>query len=235
LLGEEVVEMEAVGVRAGRESRGHRFMHAGPVVITRPDGYGAAMRDAKVLVDPDERRARIVEEVNAAAAPHGTARIDDGNLEQVNCLVEWPVAVACSFDAAFLAVPPEALVVTMEENQKFFPVLGEDGRLLEHFVGIANVASKDAAQVRQGYERVIRPRFADAQFFFTEDIRQGLASMNAGLQAVTYQAALGTLAGKVARVAALAEAIAPAADVDPGLAARAAGLSKADLQSRLVG
>lgn len=235
LLGDEVVDIQTLGVRAGRESRGHRFMHAGPVVIARPDGYMAAMRDAKVLVDPDERRARIVEAVNAAAAPNGTARIDEDNLEQVSCLVEWPAAVACSFEAAFLAVPPEALVVTMEENQKFFPVLGEDGRLLEHFVGIANIESKDEAQVRQGYERVIRPRFADAQFFFTEDIRQGLASMNAGLQAVTYQAALGTVAGKVARVAALAEAIAPKADVDPSLAARAAGLSKADLQSRLVG
>lgn len=235
LLGEDVVEVETLGVRAGRESRGHRFMHAGPVAIARPGDYVAAMREASVLVDPDARRARIVEEVNAAAAPHGTARIDGDNLEQVNCLVEWPVAVACSFDPAFLAVPPEALVATMEANQKFFPVLGEDGRLLEHFIGIANIASRDEAQVRQGYERVIRPRFADAQFFFTEDIRQGLASMNAGLQSVTYQAALGTLAGKVARVAALAEAIAPAADVDPGLAARAAGLSKADLQSRLVG
>ena len=235
LLGDEVVDIQTLGVRAGRESRGHRFMHAGPVVIARPDDYIAAMRGAKVLVDPDERRARIVEAVNAAAAPNGTARIDEDNLEQVSCLVEWPAAVACSFEAAFLAVPPEALVVTMEENQKFFPVLGEDGRLLEHFVGIANIESKDEAQVRQGYERVIRPRFADAQFFFTEDIRQGLASMNAGLQAVTYQAALGTVAGKVARVAALAEAIAPKADVDPSLAARAAGLSKADLQSRLVG
>ena len=235
LLGEDVVDMEALGVRAGRESRGHRFMHSGPVPLARPGDYVEAMRDARVLVDPDERRARIVEEVNAAAAPHGSARIDGDNLEQVNCLVEWPVAVACSFDPAFLAVPPEALVATMEANQKFFPVLGEDGRLLEHFIGIANIASKDEAQVRLGYERVIRPRFADAQFFFTEDIRQGLASMNAGLGAVTYQASLGSVADKVARVAALAERIAPAAGVDPALAARAAGLSKADLQSRLVG
>ena len=235
LLGDEVVDIQALGVQAGRQSRGHRFMHEGPVVIDRPSDYVAAMRGAKVLVDPDERRARIVEEVNAAAAPHGSARIDAGNLEEVNCLVEWPVAVACSFEPAFLAVPPEALVTTMEANQKFFPVLGEDGRLLEHFIGVANIASTDEQQVRRGYERVIRPRFADAQFFFTEDIRQGLASMNAGLESVTYQAALGTLAGKVARVSALAGSIAPAAGADPALAARAAGLSKADLQSRLVG
>src|SRR3546814_7418990 len=95
----------------------------------------------------------------------------------------------------------------MEANQKFFPVLGEGGRLTEHFIGIANIASKDESEIRKGYERVIRPRFADAQFFFVEDMKQGLASMNDGLSSVTYQAKLGTVADKVARVAALAEAI----------------------------
>src|SRR3546814_16596501 len=122
----------------------------------------------------------------------------------------------------------------MEANQKFFPVLGDGGRLTEHFIGIANIASKDAAEIRKGYERVIRPRFADAQFFFVEDMKQGLASMNDGLSSVTYQAKLGTVADKVARVAALAEAIAPQVGVDPALARRAAELTKADLQSRMV-
>jgi glycyl-tRNA synthetase beta chain len=122
----------------------------------------------------------------------------------------------------------------MEANQKFFPVLAADGRLTHHFVGIANVPSKDPAEVRKGYERVIRPRFADAKFFFDEDVKQGLAAMNAGLAGVTYQAKLGSVADKVARVAALAEVIARAVDVDPALAHRAADLSKADLQSRLV-
>src|SRR3546814_3637373 len=122
----------------------------------------------------------------------------------------------------------------MEANQKFFPVLGDGGRLTEHFIGIANIASKDAAEIRKGYERVIRPRFADAQFFFVEDMKQGLASMNDGLSSVTYQAKLGTVADKVASVAALAEAIAPQFGVAPVLAKRPAELSKADLTSRMV-
>ena len=236
LLGDEIVEGEALGLRADRMSRGHRFMHDKTVWIARPDEYIETLRGARVLVDPDERRARIVEEVARAAqaASGGSARIDDDNLEQVNCLVEWPRAVACSFEPEFLAVPPEALVATMEANQKFFPVLDAGGRLTEHFIGIANIESKDEAQVRKGYERVIRPRFADAQFFFVEDMKQGLEAMNAGLASVTYQARLGTVADKVARVAALAETIAPQVGVDPALARRAAGLSKADLQSRLV-
>ena len=235
LLGEEVVEGELLGIRSDRMSRGHRFMHDKPVRIGRASDYVDALRGAKVLVDPDERRARIVAEVEAAAKQAGgSARIDADNLAQVECLVEWPAAVACSFEPGFLAVPQEALVTTMETNQKFFPVLGEGGRLSEHFIGIANIESKDPAQIRKGYERVIRPRFADAQFFFLEDMKQGLASMNDGLATVTYQAKLGTVADKVARVAALAEAIAPRVGVDPALAKRAAALSKADLQSRMV-
>ncbi|MEZ0472470.1 glycine--tRNA ligase subunit beta [Luteimonas salinilitoris] len=235
LLGDAVVGGEVFGVQADRMSRGHRFMHDKTVWIAHADDYLDALRAAKVLADPDERRARIVREVTQAAqAAGGTARIDGDNLEQVNCLVEWPQAVGCAFEAGFLAVPQEALIATMEANQKFFPVLGEDGRLREHFVGVANIESKDPAEVRKGYERVIRPRFADAKFFFVEDMKQGLASMNAGLRTVTYQQKLGSVADKVARVAALAEAIAAQVGVDPALARRAAELSKADLQSRLV-
>jgi glycyl-tRNA synthetase beta chain len=235
LLGDEVVEAELFGVRADRMSRGHRFLHDKTVWVARPDDYVDALRGGKVLVDPDERRARIVEQVQAAAkAAGGTARIDDDNLAQVNCLVEWPSAVACSFDPGFLAVPQEALVATMETNQKFFPVLDDAGGLTEHFIGVANIAPSNDSEIRKGYERVIRPRFADAQFFFAEDMKQGLASMNDGLANVTYQAKLGSVADKVQRVAALAEAIAPELGVDPKLARRAAELSKADLQSRLV-
>jgi glycyl-tRNA synthetase beta chain len=233
LLGKDVVEGEVLGIAAGRNSRGHRFHHDKAVWIGAPGDYVDALRGAKVLVDPDERRARVVREVEQAAGD-GVPRIDAGNLEQVNCLVEWPAAVACAFEDAFLAVPAEALVATMEDNQKFFPVLDGDGRLGSRFVGIANIESKDASEVRKGYERVIRPRFADARFFFVEDMKQGLAGMDAGLANVTYQVKLGTVADKVARVAALAEAIAPEAGVDPKLARRAAELSKADLQSRLV-
>ena len=235
LHGDQVVDASLFDVRSDRMSRGHRFMHEGPVWIGSPDDYIDALRAAHVLVDPDERRERIVREVrDAARAAGGVARIDDGNLEQVNCLVEWPDAVLCSFEQDFLAVPAEALVATMETNQKFFPVLDDAGRLTPHFIGVANIESKDVAAVRQGYERVIRPRFADARFFFDEDLKQGLASMNDGLQTVTYQAKLGTIADKVGRVAKLAAAIALRVGVDPALARRAAELSKADLQSRLV-
>ena len=235
LLGDHVVEGEVLGARAGRNSRGHRFMHDKPVWINGPRDYVEALRGARVLVDADERRGAIVREVeHAAAQAGGVARIADDNLEQVNCLVEWPSAVSCDFEETFLAVPQEALVATMEDNQKFFPVLDGQGRLTRHFIGVANIVSKDVAEVRKGYERVIRPRFADAKFFFVEDMKQGLASMQEGLRSVTYQARLGTLADKVARVASLAEAIAGDVGVDPALARRAAELSKADLQSRLV-
>ncbi len=235
LLGGEVVEAGVFGVRADRFSRGHRFLHDRQVWLSTPEDYVDSLRGAKVLVDPRERRERIVGQVEAAAAAvGGTARIDAGNLAEVECLVEWPRAVSCTFDEEYLAVPQEALVATMEANQKFFPVLDGEGRLGPHFIGVANVDPDDDTEIRRGYERVIRPRFADARFFFLEDMKQGLDSMNQGLASVTYQAKLGSVADKVARVAALAEAIAPQAGVDPALARRAAQLSKADLQSRLV-
>lgn len=235
LFGTDVVPAQLLGVVAGRDSRGHRFLHDTWVPLSAPGEYVAALEAASVLVDPDVRRARIVAEVEAAARQAGgSARITGDNLEQTVALVEWPSAVLCSFEQAFLAVPQEALIETMEVNQKFFPVLDAGGRLTEHFVGIANIVSKDVEQVRKGYERVIRPRFADAKFFFDEDLKQGLASMGEGLAGVTYQAKLGSVADKVAWVSALAQAIAPQVGVDAALAKRAAELAKNDLQSRMV-
>ena len=235
LFGNAVVDCELMGVRAGRQSRGHRFIHPGNVWVAAPDDYVAALRDAHVLVDADARRERIRNEAQQAAkAIGGHARISDDLLEEVNGLVEWPVAVACKFEREFLAVPHEALISTMETNQKFFAVLDGAQQLSEHFIGIANIDSKDAAEVRKGYERVIRPRFADAKFFFDEDLKQGLTSMGDGLKTVTYQAKLGSVADKVQRVAALAETIAKQVGADPAQARRAAELSKNDLQSRMV-
>lgn len=235
LFGSEVVPVQLFGVQADRISRGHRFLHDAPVALAQPGGYVAALQAAQVLVDPDARRARIVAEVEQAARQAGgSARISDDNLEQVVNLVEWPSAVLCHFEQAFLAVPQEALIETMESNQKFFPVLDAGGKLTEHFIGIANIVSRDVAEVAKGYERVIRPRFADAKFFFDEDLKQGLVAMGAGLASVTYQAKLGSIADKVQRVAALAEAIAPLVGVDAAQARRAAELSKNDLQSRMV-
>ncbi|MBE2212186.1 MAG: glycine--tRNA ligase subunit beta [Xanthomonadaceae bacterium] len=235
LLGDAVVEGEVMEIRAGRSSRGHRFMQAGVVDIASPGNYIEALRNAKVLVDPDARRARIVAEAEAVAREvGGTVRIDADLLEEVNGLNEWPVAVLGAFERDFLAVPQEALISTMEANQKFFPVFDAGQHLTEYFIGTSNIESKDVAEVRKGYERVIRPRFADARFFYDEDLKQGLVSMNEGLASVKYQDKLGTVADKVARVATLAETIAPQVGVDADTARRAAELSKADLQSRMV-
>ncbi len=235
LHGKDVVEAEVLGLKSDRMSRGHRFMHDKTVWLSSPEDYVSSLQAACVLVDPDARRSRIVESVNAeAAAAGGQARITDDNLEQVVNLVEWPSPVLCSFERDFLAVPQEALIETMEINQKFFPVLDSNGKLTEKFIGIANIESKNVAEVAKGYERVIRPRFADAKFFFDEDLKQGLESMGDGLKTVTYQAKLGSVADKVQRVVALAGLIAPQVGADPVLARRAALLAKNDLQSRMV-
>ncbi len=236
LFGNEVIDCDVLGVRSGRLSRGHRFHAPAAIELAAPSDYEARLHQARVIVDPVVRRSAIAAMVEQAASEAGgTARIDEGILDEVNCLVEWPVPILCSFESDFLRVPQEALILTMETNQKFFPVLDDEGRLTERFIGIANIESRDPAEIRKGYERVIRPRFADARFFYDEDRKQGLASMNAGLAQVTYHAKLGSIADKIERVAKLAYAIASqGADVDPALAERAARLSKADLQSRMV-
>lgn len=235
LHGTEIIEAEVLGLKADRMSRGHRFMHDKTVWLSSPEDYISSLQAAFVLVDADVRRARIVEQVNAAAATAGgQARITEDNLQQVVNLVEWPAPVLCSFEREFLAVPQEALIETMEINQKFFPVLDAGGKLTEKFIGIANIESKDVNEVSKGYERVIRPRFSDAKFFFDEDLKQGLESMGDGLKTVTYQAKLGSVADKVGRVVALAGVIAPQVGADPVLAKRAALLAKNDLQSRMV-
>ena len=236
LHGKDIVPVQLLGLASDRFSRGHRFMHDKQVWISDASEYVEAMAGAKVIVDADLRRERIVAQVTeTATAAGGVARISEDNLAQVVHLGEWPAPVLCSFEREFLAVPQEALIETMEINQKFFPVLDGEGRLTEKFIGIANIESKDVAEVAKGYERVIRPRFSDAKFFFNEDLKQGLVAMGKGLATVTYQAKLGTVADKVARVAALAEAIAPQVGVDAGKARRAAELAKNDLQSYMVG
>ena len=236
LHGDNVVEGEVLGLKADRMSRGHRFHHGKPVWISAPEQYIDALRQAYVLVDPVERLAKVRAEIERAARrADGIARVADALVEEVSCLVEWPSAILCGFEPEFLRVPHEALISTMESNQKFFPVLNHEHRLTERFIGIANIESKDPGEVRKGYERVIRPRFADARFFFDEDLKQGLESMREGLASVTYQQKLGSYADKSDRVAVLAEAIALQIGADAAQARRAAQLSKADLQSRMVG
>jgi len=238
LYGTTVVKnaiFSAFGIESDRFTRGHRFMANHPIELHSAADYLSALEQAYVLADPAMRRQRIIDQVNVAAANvGGVARITEDNLEQVVNLVEWPCAVSCQFEREYLAVPSEALIETMEVNQKFFPILDSNNHLTEHFVGIANIQSKNVADVAQGYERVIRPRFADAKFFFDEDLKQGLAAMGEGLTNVTWQAQLGSMADKVQRVMVLAQSIAEKIGVDPDLIARAASLAKNDLLSRLV-
>jgi len=237
LLGDKVIEGVVLGLTADRFSRGHRFHHAKPVWISTPEAYVEALRAAKVLVDPDERRRAVAETVERAADNDtgGRARLRDALLDEVKNLVEWPVGIACAFEREFLRVPPEALITTMESNQKFFPVFDREGKLTERFIGVANIESKDPAEVRKGYERVIRPRFADAAFFYDEDLKTPLASHQAALEQVTYQQKLGSVWQKCVRVAELARVVANRAGVDAGRATRAAALSKCDLMTRMVG
>ncbi len=236
LHGADVVDGEVLGLKSGRQSRGHRYMHPQPVHVADADGWLDAMRAAKVLADPAERRARVRAEVaRAAQATGGEPRLDEALLDEIANLVEWPVAIACDFERGFLAVPPEALVTTMETNQKFVPVFDAGGKLTEHFIGVANIESKQPAEIRKGYERVIRPRFADAKFFWDEDLKTPLASYQEQLKGVTYQQALGSLWDKSVRVAELARIVAGRVGVDAGAATRAASLSKCDLLTRMVG
>lgn len=240
LHGDQVIAGELFGVKGGRQSRGHRFMHPAPVHLVDADGYAESLRAAKVLADPVERRQRIRDEVAHVAPESSVPQLDEALTDELANLNEWPVAIACAFDREFLAVPHEALVTTMRANQKFVPVFDAEGRLTAHFVGIANIESKDPAQIRHGYERVIRPRFADARYFFDEDLKTPLASYQQGLRDVVWQRQLGSLWDKTVRVAELASSIAErlfaqGIEVDAAQVAHAAGLSRCDLLTRMVG
>ena len=236
LHGGQVVDAEIFGIRADRESRGHRFHHPLSVPIATADAYADALRAARVLADPRGRRERVRTEVaGAGRGTGGTPRLRDELLDEIANLTEWPVAIACTFDREFLRVPAEALITTMETNQKFVPVFDANGKLTEHFIGVANIESTDPAEIRKGYERVIRPRFADAKFFYDEDLKTPLSAHKDALKTVTYQQQLGSVADKSNRVAELARVIANRLGVDAALATHAASLSKCDLMTRMVG
>lgn len=235
LHGDSIVDAEIFGIASGRESRGHRFMHPQAVSIADANAYVDALRAAKVMVDPAERRGRVASEVARAANGLGAPHLSEPLRDEIANLTEWPVAIACAFDRDFLGVPPEALITTMETNQKFVPVFDATGQLTEHFIGVANIESKDASEIRRGYERVIRPRFADAKFFYDEDRKTPLAAHQQELQSVTYQKQLGSVWDKCVRVAELSRVIANRCGADAALSTRAASLSKCDLMTRMVG
>jgi glycyl-tRNA synthetase beta chain len=240
LHGDRVIEGEALGLKGGRQSRGHRFMHPKSVHLADADSYVDSLRAAKVLADPAERRARVRAQVQNAVGANDAPRLTETLCNEIANLTEWPIAIACTFDYEYLAVPHEALVMTMEANQKFVPVFDAQGKLTERFIGVANIETKEPAQIRHGYERVIRPRFADAKFFFDADLKIPLASHQQALREVTWQRALGSLWDKTVRVAELARAIAnrlreSGMEVDAALATHTAALSRCDLMTRMVG
>lgn len=236
LMGDEVVPCELLGLRAGRETRGHRFHCAGPLILNRPGEYEDRLRrEGFVIAGFDERKASIRRQVqDAARRAGGEADMDDELLEEVTALTEWPVAVEGSFDQDFLRLPVELLVLTMKKDQRYFPVRDQSGNLMNRFIAVANIDSSDPATVRQGNERVIRPRFADAKFFWDQDCRRPLADRLEDLKHVVFQERLGSMYDKSARVAALASDIALLTGADTELASRAGWLSRCDLVSETV-
>jgi len=236
LYGTDIVDATVLGLRANRETRGHRFHYNQSLDIASASEYASKLREiAHIIPDFNERKAMIEQQVNAEAEQvGGQAVIDSGLLNEVTALVEWPVALTGRFEERFLAVPAEALVSSMKEHQKYFHVVDADGQLMPHFITVANIISKDPAQVIDGNERVIRPRLSDAAFFFETDKKTTLASKRERLHTIVFQAKLGTVFTKTERVANVARAIAERLGVNTDEAVRAAQLCKCDLVSEMV-
>ncbi|MEQ8231971.1 MAG: glycine--tRNA ligase subunit beta, partial [Gammaproteobacteria bacterium] len=228
---------DLLGIGAGRSTRGHRFHHGGELPLAHADDYVHVLAaDGHVLVDFDARRARIVAQVEALLDESGGhAVMDDALVDEVTALVEWPAAIAGDFDAEFLELPEEALIASMQGHQKYFPVRDADGRLLNRFVTVANLDSRDPGVVRDGNERVIRPRLADARFFYRSDRTTPLAARRSGLADMLFEKRLGSLADKTDRVERLGAQLAAACSADRVQVVRAAALSRCDLLSAMVG
>ncbi|UVL03998.1 glycine--tRNA ligase subunit beta [Pseudomonas sp. B21-047] len=236
LLGDQVVDCTILAQQAGRESRGHRFHHPENVVITTPANYVEDLRKAYVLADFSERRELIAKRTaELAMQQEGSAIVPPALLDEVTALVEWPVPLVCSFEERFLDVPQEALITTMQDNQKYFCLLDSEGKLLPRFITVANVESRDPKQIVEGNEKVVRPRLTDAEFFFKQDKKQPLETFNERLKNVVFQAQLGTVYDKAERVSKLAAFIAPLIGGDAQRAGRAGLLSKCDLATEMVG
>ena len=236
LFGRDVVPATILGRNSGNQTHGHRFHAPEKVSITHADDYLATMRSAYVVADFAERKAFIAAEVEKTAASlNGKAQMDDALLEEVTSLVEWPVVLVGSFEESFLQVPAEPLISTMKDNQKYFPLLDNNGKLQNKFIFVANIASKDPQQIISGNEKVVRPRLSDAQFFFNTDRKQKLADRLDSLKTVLFQQQLGTLAEKSERIAKVAAFVAAKIGADGAAAERAGLLSKTDLMTNMVG
>jgi glycyl-tRNA synthetase beta chain len=235
LHGEEVIPLEVLGLPSGRITIGHRFHAPKPISIKSARSYAARLRSAKVIADFDERQSAVRDGVSAAAtAAGGTALIESDLLEEVTALVEWPVPVVGAFERRFLALPREVVIATIQDHQRYFAIQGTDSKLTGGFVTVSNIESRDPAKVREGNERVVRPRLSDAAFFWEQDLRTPLSLRAKELGNVTFQAKLGSYAQKTERVKALALLIGQRIGAGIDVAA-AAELAKADLLSAMVG
>jgi glycyl-tRNA synthetase beta chain len=237
LFGNEVVPARVLDTAAGAVSFGHRFMAPAPLRIRTPSQYAKALfTRGKVVVAFEARRASIRAQVESLAAGlGGRAVLDEALLDEVTALVEWPVAIAGQFETRFLQLPREVLLSTLQHHQRYFAVETPAGDLLPWFITISNIDSPDAASVRAGNERVVRPRLADAAFFWEQDRRVPLAARRSQLDAVTFQAQLGSLGERTERISVLAGLIAPHIGAEPLHTARAAQLAKCDLLTAMVG
>lgn len=235
MFGDNIIQGEALGIQSNNVLQGHRFHHEGLVSLNHANDYVAALKQAYVVADYQERKQLIINQIkNVEQELNAVALIDEALLEEVTSIVEWPVTLVGSFDEEFLDVPPEPLIYSMKDHQKYFPVEDKQGKLLNKFIFVTNIESKDANQVIFGNEKVIRPRLADAEFFFKTDKKQTLESRLASLESVLFQKQLGTLKAKSERIASLSGFIAEQINESSEVAHRAGLLSKTDLMTEMV-
>ncbi len=235
LYGSEIVNVSVLGLTSGRVVQGHRFHGQARFELDHADNYAAALEQQYVLADFEARKDKVRQQLEDAA--NGLSLTPDYNeelLEEIASLVEWPVVLQAGFDKAFLDVPKEALIYTMKDDQKYVPLLDAQGNLSNTFLFVSNIESQDATQVISGNEKVIRPRLADAEFFFNSDKKTTLESRLESLASVLFQKQLGTLKEKSERISALAGFIATQIDANETQAARAGLLAKTDLMSNMV-
>jgi glycyl-tRNA synthetase beta chain len=233
--GPAVLACDILGFAAGRLTRGHRFHAPEPITLATAGDYESALFEAKVVADFARRRELVRTQVaELAAAAGGRALIEPALLDEVTALVEWPVPIAAQFEPRFLALPREVVIATVQDHQRYFPIENPDGSLSNRFITVSNIESRDPAKVREGNERVVRPRLSDAAFFWDQDRKLSLEQHALKLRGVTFQTRLGSYADKSLRVGALAEVIArQVAGADE--VGRAAQLAKADLMTAMVG
>ncbi len=235
LHGEDIVPVTALGLRAGRTTLGHRFLSTGEISLSDAQHYASTLHDkGRVLASYSARRAAIHAQLLACAG-NDQVLMPAALLDEVTALVEWPTVYVCHFEEEFLAVPQECLILTMQTNQKYFALTDTNGRLQARFLVVSNLETATPKEIIQGNERVVRPRFADAKFFFEQDKKQPLAERLPLLGNVIYHHKLGSQLQRVERIQAIATQLAPLLGADPLLAARAAYLAKADLTTAMVG